>query len=315
MKIRTDFVTNSSSSGFVCFHVKSKELLQYLVSLGLRFENTQNDVLTNHTRVILPSGRSRVIVSSDNSSDYPYVTECPSVASWLVAMLFPEAGEYHDEEEFTDFTKEFIDLLNSTGIIHLEWNKLWQWSRNQVISELHTKLGHLDATVGEAQIEHVYGFEGEVGPCAFLEIHNSQRIQLNLRELWIDTEECSDLHFAVTGELKYFESYGQLFEKIQSLGGKPSTRVSSTTNYLICNNIYSDALEMQKAKDLGIPVLSEIAFIRRFCNPDEYGEIKNIVTLSNEAWEMTYSGGFLSFVIENGIQPVKLQVWKDGKWT
>ena len=47
MKIRTDFVTNSSSSGFVCFHVENKELYDFLTELGIRFENTEAGVFTN----------------------------------------------------------------------------------------------------------------------------------------------------------------------------------------------------------------------------------------------------------------------------
>ena len=32
-----------------------------------------------------------------------------------------------------------------------------------------------------------------------------------------------------------------------------------------------------------------------------------------ERWKLASSGGMFGFVIENGIQPVDMQVWKDGK--
>ena len=70
---------------------------------------------------------------------------------------------------------------------------------------------------------------------------------------------------------------------------------------------------MVRARELGIPVLSEAAFIRCFLNVDEFDDMIDDETLYYEAWEIVY-GDVLEFVVENGTQPVIMQVWKDGKW-
>ena len=313
MKIRTDFVTNSSSSGFVCFHVENKELYDFLTELGIRFENTEAGVFTNKTRVILPSGRSSPFVKHDDSSFYPYISQCSSISAWLIAVLLCEIGECC-WEDYDEFGLELIDLLDSVGITHMDPAATPNWTRSQLLLDLEAQFGYMDGTIHTAEIEHVDGFEGELGQCVYAEVKDGQRILAGMRELGIDTEECRDKCFAITGDLIHCADREQLAERIQQMGGRVSEKVSDTTDYLICNDIHSLSAEMNDAKSRCVPVLSETAFIRRFCNVADFDGLKDDISLSEEAWEMTYTGNFPKFVADNGIQPFQMQVWKDGRW-
>jgi hypothetical protein len=37
-------------------------------------------------------------------------------------------------------------------------------------------------------------------------------------------------------------------------------------------------------------------------------------SLSEEAWDLTCGDGVLDFVVNNGTQPIVMEVWKNGKW-
>ena len=82
-------------------------------------------------------------------------------------------------------------------------------------------------------------------------------------------EYCEELKFVVTGKLKYFENREELVEFIEDQGGYVTGSISSKTNYLICNDKNSTSSKVKKAKDLGIRIISEAEFIRRFA-PDEF---------------------------------------------
>jgi hypothetical protein len=172
----------------------------------------------------------------------------------------------------------------------------------------------MDGAIRTAVIEHVDGFEGELGWCAYAEVRDGQRILTSMRELWIDTEECKDKCFAITGDLIHFDDREQLAEMIRQMGGRVTEQVFDATDYLICNDIHSSSAEMEDAKKLRVSVLSEAAFIRRFCNTADFDGLKDDVSLSEDAWVMTYTGNFLEFIVDNGIQPFQMQVWKDGRW-
>lgn len=49
---------------------------------------------------------------------------------------------------------------------------------------------------------------------------------------------------------------------IESLGGKVTGSVTSKTNYLINNDVTSTSSKNKKANELGIPILSEEAFLQ-----------------------------------------------------
>ena len=103
-------------------------------------------------------------------------------------------------------------------------------------------------------------------------------------------------------------------EVIEDLGGAVTESISKKTDYLICNDVTSNTSKMKKAKSLGIPVLSEAAFIRRFCDEDEFEDLKDLEDVFDEAWDLSCCGGVLDFVMENGTQPIVMEIWKDGKW-
>ena len=50
-------------------------------------------------------------------------------------------------------------------------------------------------------------------------------------------------------------------EKIESLGGKTSGSVSKNTDYLINNDVTSTSGKNKKAKELGVPIISEDKFL------------------------------------------------------
>lgn len=69
------------------------------------------------------------------------------------------------------------------------------------------------------------------------------------------------LTFVITGDVARFTNRRAVQNLIESLGGKASGSVSSKTSYLINNDAMSSSAKNRKARELGIPVITEDEFI------------------------------------------------------
>lgn len=67
--------------------------------------------------------------------------------------------------------------------------------------------------------------------------------------------------FVVTGSVNHYKNREELQKDIISHGGNVASSVSSKTNYLINNDINSTSSKNQKAKSLGIPIITEEQFL------------------------------------------------------
>lgn len=67
--------------------------------------------------------------------------------------------------------------------------------------------------------------------------------------------------FVITGSVNNFANRDELKAYIESLGGKASGSVSSKTDYLINNDVNSLSSKNKKARELGIPIISEQDFL------------------------------------------------------
>ena len=68
------------------------------------------------------------------------------------------------------------------------------------------------------------------------------------------------MNFVITGSLVHFGNRSEAKELLESLGGKVTGSVTKKTNYLINNDIQSNSSKNKKARELGIPILSEEDF-------------------------------------------------------
>ena len=71
------------------------------------------------------------------------------------------------------------------------------------------------------------------------------------------TQELAGLQFVITGSLEHFDNRSQLKAAIEARGGKVTGSVTSRTSYLINNDTASSSSKNRKARELGVPVLSE----------------------------------------------------------
>ena len=70
-----------------------------------------------------------------------------------------------------------------------------------------------------------------------------------------------DKTFCITGKLNHFANRDEAKEKIESLGGKVSESVSAKTSFLVNNDINSASSKNKKAKDLNIPIITELELV------------------------------------------------------
>lgn len=77
---------------------------------------------------------------------------------------------------------------------------------------------------------------------------------------------CAGLTFVVTGEVHHYKNRNELKDYIESQGGKVTSAVSGSTSFLINNDVTSTSGKNQKAKKLGIPIISEDEFLERYAN-------------------------------------------------
>ena len=90
-----------------------------------------------------------------------------------------------------------------------------------------------------------------------------------LEEVEIPEEEApaggqsfNGINFVITGSVEHFANRGAVKEEIEKRGGKVTGSVTSKTNYLINNDVNSTSSKNRKARELGIPIISEEEFIK-----------------------------------------------------
>lgn len=101
----------------------------------------------------------------------------------------------------------------------------------------------------------------------FRKEENNRKLDHLLSHLHLKKEEkageqiFAGMNFVVTGSVEHFANRGKLKEYIEGFGGKVTGSVTGKTNYLINNDISSNSSKNKKARELGIPILSEEAFL------------------------------------------------------
>ena len=126
----------------------------------------------------------------------------------------------------------------------------------------------------QADPEEISAIEG-IGPVIagtfteyFAKEDNVKRLRHLLSHLDIEEvkrEENQSLEgkqFVITGSVEHFENRAKLKEYIEERGGKVTGSVTKKTDFLINNDTQSSSSKNKKAKELGIPILSEEDFLQ-----------------------------------------------------
>lgn len=123
----------------------------------------------------------------------------------------------------------------------------------------------------EEEVSSVEGL-GEVIAAAVVSYFADETNQKNLDDLCLEltiekpqessqTQTFAGKTFVITGSVEHFANRNELKAFIEERGGKVTGSVSKKTDYLINNDTTSASSKNKKAGELGIPILSEEAFL------------------------------------------------------
>ena len=79
---------------------------------------------------------------------------------------------------------------------------------------------------------------------------------------------CKGLSFVITGDVHLFKNRSAFKAYVEQQGGAVTGSVSGKTTYLVSNDGESNSSKTKKAKELGVPILSEEEFVSRFGGPE-----------------------------------------------
>lgn len=206
-------------------------------------------------------------------------------------------GFIHDFADIYHLDRHKDVIIQMEGFGEKSYQKLWesiQKSRKTVLPRLLYALGiegiglataklicrHFDddlETMKIASEEELAEIE-KVGPVLaasfcdyFRDDDNVKRLQLLVDELEIEVQEKNDteqtlagLSFVVTGSLNHYANRDMLKDEIEQKGGKVTGSVTGKTTCLINNDAMSNSSKNKKAKELGIPILTEDEFLEQY---------------------------------------------------
>ena len=128
--------------------------------------------------------------------------------------------------------------------------------------------------IREADLEEVSAID-TIGPVIagnlveyFKKEENNRKVEHLMGYLHIEKEEVTEeqifkgLNFVITGSLEHFGNRSEAKELVETLGGKVTGSVTKKTSYLINNDTQSNSSKNKKARELGIPVISEEEFLK-----------------------------------------------------
>lgn len=127
---------------------------------------------------------------------------------------------------------------------------------------------HADAEELTA-VDGIGGVLADAWTAYFSDEKNNRIVDHLLEELEIEAEPQQEegsqifdgMTFVITGSVEHFANRKELQQEIEARGGKATGSVTSKTTYLINNDTTSNSSKNKKAKELGVPIISEEDFI------------------------------------------------------
>lgn len=239
-----------------CMNIKglSEATLQKFLDSGFLHEFADLYHLDRYKDQIVPmegfgqKSYDNLIASVEKSRMTSFV---PFIHSLGIPNIGKGQAKLFDKEYNGDVEKFFVDVFQRHDFTHIEGigevlnDNLWKW--------------------GNEYLRYIpFGdYHDRVYPFLNLEVcHLLKEVKIQVpRESSVDAAPLVGKTFVITGKLKHFANRDALVAKIEGLGGKTSGSVSKNTSYLINNDVESTSGKNKKAKELGVPVISEDEFL------------------------------------------------------
>lgn len=125
-------------------------------------------------------------------------------------------------------------------------------------AEQFTKIDGIGQVIAQSMVDYFENEHNKKLVDTLLSWLTFEKIEQEQEEVLILANET----FVITGSLNQFKNRDALKEKIEQLGGKVTGSVTKKTTYLINNDTMSSSAKNKKAKELGIPIVSEEDFLQ-----------------------------------------------------
>ena len=89
-------------------------------------------------------------------------------------------------------------------------------------------------------------------------------LDIQMEKMDEESQTLTGQTIVITGSLELYENRNALKDEIEAKGGKVTGSVTAKTTYLINNDIASTSSKNKKAKELGVPIVTEKEFMEKF---------------------------------------------------
>lgn len=149
-----------------------------------------------------------------------------------------------------------------------------------ICKHFHYHLEHMRTADSEAlcSIDGIGAVLADAWVKYFQNEKNNQALDRLLQDLTFEEEQTESGDnslegkiFVITGSVEHFANRKELQAFIEARGGKVTGSVTAKTSYLINNDVTSNSSKNKKAKELGVPILSEQDFLELVGEADSKG--------------------------------------------
>lgn len=158
---------------------------------------------------------------------------------------------------------KFIYALGISGIgvangrlIARHFDNDWEKIQNASAEEL-MQIDGIGEVVANAFVDFLHDDENKKSVEKLLDI-----VEFDVEPQGLTDGDLRGKTFVITGNVHIYKNRNELKSAIEANGGKVTGSVSSNTDFLINNDIDSASSKNKKAKELGIPIISEDEFAR-----------------------------------------------------